>query len=37
MKDVKGTEATKNYTVVSTEPTLKVSKDRVFKDVPNGE
>ena len=37
VKDVKDTEATKNYTVTTTELTLKVSKDRVFKDVPNGE
>ena len=37
MKDVKDTEATKNYTVTPTELTLVVSKDRVFKDVPNGE
>ena len=37
VKDVKDTEATKNYTVTATELELKVSKDRVFKDVPNGE
>ncbi len=37
VKDVKDTEATKNYTVNSTDLTLKVSKERVFKDVPNGE
>lgn len=37
VKDVKDTEATKNYAVTATELELKVSKDRVFKDVPNGE